>query len=208
MKEILKANLPLRQEIIDRIEELDYTPESLREAIEEHKADWRDENPSLYCGTYGKYNNGDLSGLWVDLSTFDDYDDFINFCKAYHADEYDPELMFQDYENFPKEWYCESCMGQETWNKIAEYIRLTEIHDKEAVDAFVDWGGESLEHFEDCYCGEWEDEEDYARHIVGECYDLDRIMGNLANFFDYAAYGCELFMYDYYMDNGHVFRHW
>jgi len=102
MKEILKANLPLRQEIIDRIEELDYTPESLREAIEEHKADWRDENPSLYCGTYGKYNNGDLSGLWVDLSTFDDYDDFINFCKAYHADEYDPELMFQDYENFPK----------------------------------------------------------------------------------------------------------
>ena len=25
MKEILKANLPLRQEIIDRIEELDYT---------------------------------------------------------------------------------------------------------------------------------------------------------------------------------------
>lgn len=208
MKEILNANLPLRQVIIDRLEELDYTPESLREAITEHEADYRDENPSLYCGTYAKYNGGDLSGLWVDLSTFDSYEDFINFCRAYHADENDPELMFQDYENFPREWYCESCMGQETWDKIAEYIRLSEIHDKEAVDAFVEWGGESLDHFEDCYCGEWEDEEAFARHIVDECYDLDRTMGNLANYFDYAAYGRELFMYDYYMDNGYVFRHW
>lgn len=72
----------------------------------------------------------------------------------------------------------------------------------------IDWGGESLDHFEDCYCGEWEDEEDYARHIVDECYDLDHIMSNLAIYFDYAAYGRELFMYDYYMDNGHVFRHY
>ena len=115
MKEILKANLPLRQEVIDRLEELGYTPESLRKAIEEHEADYREDNPSLYCGTYAKYNDGDLSGMWVDLSTFDSYDDFINFCKAFHADEYDPELMFQDYENFPREWYCESCMGEETW---------------------------------------------------------------------------------------------
>ena len=23
----------------------------------------------------------------------------------------------------PREWYCESCMGEETWDKIAEYIR-------------------------------------------------------------------------------------
>ena len=72
----------------------------------------------------------------------------------------------------------------------------------------MEWGGESLDHFEDCYCGEWEDEEAFARHFVDECYDLDRIMGNLANYFDYAAYGSELFMYDYYMDNGYVFRHW
>ncbi len=91
MKEILNASLPLRQVIIDRLEELDYTPESLREAITEHEADYRDENPSLYCGTYAKYNGGDLSGLWVDLSTFDSYEDFINFCQACHADENDPE---------------------------------------------------------------------------------------------------------------------
>lgn len=126
--------------------------------------------------------------------------------------------MFRDYEIFPRKWYCESCMGQaidsaallckETWDKIAEYIRLSEIHDKEAVDAFVEWGGESLDRFEGCYCGEWEDEEAFDRHIVDECYDLGRTMGNLANYFNYAAYGRELFMYDYYLDNGYVSRHW
>lgn len=114
--------------------------------------------------------------------------------------------MFQDYENFPREWYCESCMGEETWDKIAEYIRLTESHDKEAVDAFVEWGGESLDHFEDCFCGEWKDEEDFAQHIIEDCYDLDSLMGNLAGYFDYAAFARDLFMCDYYMDNGYVFR--
>ena len=33
-------------------------------------------------------------------------------------------------------------------------------------------------------------------------------MGNLSNYFDYAAFARDLFMYDYYMDNGHVFRHY
>ena len=33
-------------------------------------------------------------------------------------------------------------------------------------------------------------------------------MGHLATYFDYAAYGRDRFMCDYYMDNGHVFRHY
>lgn len=33
---------------------------------------------------------------------FNSYDDFIDFCKAIHADEEDPELMAQDYEGFPE----------------------------------------------------------------------------------------------------------
>lgn len=96
MKEILKSNRPLPQSVIDRLAELDFSPESLRDAISEHESDYREENPSVYCGTYGKYNDGDLSGLWVDLTTFADYDEFINFCRAIHADEADPELMFPD----------------------------------------------------------------------------------------------------------------
>ncbi len=208
MKEILKSNRPLPQPVIDRLAELDFTPESLRDAISEHESDYREENPSLYCGTYGKYNDGDLSGLWIDLTTFADYDEFITFCRAIHADEHDPELMFQDYENFPREWYCESCMGEQTWENISEYIRLMENYDKEALDAYMSWTSDSdLAHFEDCYCGKWDSEEDYAENFVAECYDL-RAMGDLARYFDYKAFARELFMYDYYFDDGYVFRPW
>ena len=56
-----------------------------------------DGNPSVYCGTYRKYNNGSLFGLWLDITKFNDYDEFIDVCRQLHADEEDPELMFQDY---------------------------------------------------------------------------------------------------------------
>ena len=38
------------------------------------------------------------------------------------------------------------------------------------------------------YCCEWDSEEDFARHIVEECYDLERSMGDLARYFDYEAF--------------------
>jgi len=50
-------------------------------------------------------------------------------------------------------------------------------------------------------------EEDFARHIISECYNLEREMGDLARYFDYEAFGRELFMYDYSMGaNNNVFR--
>ncbi|MDE6484329.1 MAG: antirestriction protein ArdA [Duncaniella sp.] len=65
-------------------------------------------------------------------------------------------------------------------------------------------------------CGEWDSEEDFTRHIVEECYNLEKMMGNLANYFDYKAFlprkrqsddGHELFMYVYQMGaNNNVFR--
>ena len=124
------------------------------------------------------------------------------------ADEEDPELMFQDYEAFPRKWYDESCFGQCCFEVVREYWDLCEQYSPDAVDAFIDWGCEELEHFEDCYVGEYDSEEDYAREIVDECYDLEKLMGHLANYFDYDAYARDLFMNDYYYDNGYVFRRW
>ena len=31
---------------------------------------------------------------------------------------------------------------------------------------------DSLDNSEEAYCGEWESEEDFARHIMEECYNL------------------------------------
>ena len=57
------------------------------------------------------------------------------------------------------------------------------------------------------YYGEWDSEEDFTRHIVEECYNLEKMMGSLANYFDYEAFADALFDWDYTMGaNGNVFR--
>ena len=57
---------------------------------------------SVYVGTYAKYNNGSLSGAWLDLSEYSDKEEFYEACRELHGDEEDAEFMFQDWENVRK----------------------------------------------------------------------------------------------------------
>lgn len=200
------GELEITPRVVERLDELGFTADELQDAVNEHKSSCDGDEPSVYVGTYAKYNDGSLRGLWIDLSTFDCYDDFITFCQAIHADEEDPELMAQDYENFPREWYNEGFMSENDFDNIMEFVELSDKHSRAAVEDYMEFN-DSLSDFEEAYCGEWNSEEDFARHFVNECYDIERMMGNLANYFYYEAYGRELFMYDYNMGaNGHVFR--
>ena len=199
------GELNITPRVEERLAELGYTPEELQEAVSEHKSGC-DGEPSVYVGTYGKYNEGSLCGLWIDLSSFSDYDEFIDFCNAIHADEEDPELMAQDYEAFPRQGYNEGFMSEEDFDHIQEYTELCDKYDVDAVDDYMEFADE-LDNFEEAYCGEWDSEEDFARHIVEECYDLEKLMGDLSRYFDYEAFGRDLFMWDYNMGaNNHVFR--
>lgn len=174
------------------------------EEIASHKYDYQSGNPAVYCGTYGKYACGSIEGMWIDLTTFFDYDDFIEFCCDLHADEDDPELMFQDYENFPRELYSESCFGEDVFDTIIEYAN---IDDRDAVDAFLGcYSINDLHKFDEYFVGKFDSEVDFAYHIVDECYDLERHMGSLSFYFDYDKFARDLFMCDYYFDNGYVFR--
>ena len=201
------GSLSLTNEVINRLSDLGYTPETLKEEIKNHEQTNGSESPALYCGTYGKYNSGNLRGMWVDLSTFDSYDDFLNFCKAIHADEEDPELMYQDYENMPGSLYHES-MGEEGFEKIMEYCELCDDYSVSAVDDFLEWSSsDDLGRMHDAYVGVYDSEEDFAEEIVSDCYDLDNMMGSLACYFDYEKFARDLFMCDYYFgSHGTVFR--
>lgn len=204
IKDLKGATLP--QNIKERLEELGFTPEELAEAVSDHESDFRDENPAVYCGTYGKYNGGSLDGMWIDLTTFSDYDDFIDFCNAIHADEEDPELMFQDYECFPRSLYSESCFSRDDFESIIDYHVLCEKHGSEAVDAFLEFNdADRLGDFEDAYSGKWDSEEDFAENLVLDCYG-DQVSEFARKYFDYEAFARELFMYDYNCYDGHVFR--
>ena len=201
------GELKLTDEVINRLADLGYTPESLKEELKKHEQTNGSDSPALYCGTYGKYNSGNLRGMWVNVSTFDDYEDFVNFCLAIHADEEDPELMYQDFENMPDSLYHES-MGEEGFNKIAEYCELCDEYSVEAVDDFLEWDStEDLDNMHDAYVGVYDSREDFAREIVNDCYDLENMMGNLAYYFDYEAFASDLFLSDYHFgSHGTVLR--
>ena len=64
-------------------------------SVEDYMNDCEDGHPAVYVGTYAKYNDGSLFGMWVDLVKCGDYDTFMEVCHNLHADEEDPELMYQ-----------------------------------------------------------------------------------------------------------------
>lgn len=188
-----------------RLADLGFTPEEFVDAYNEHEHDYHDESPSVYCGTWGKYNGGDLTGQWIDLTTFSDYDDFLGYCLALHADEYDPELMFQDYEYFPEEWYDE-WISEAAFNNIIAYTEMCDKHGRDAVDAYISITGNSdCSGFEEAYQGEWDSEEAFAEQFADDCGYLSQIPDSLRYYFDFAAFARDLFMDGYSFESGYVF---
>ena len=175
-------------------------------SVEDYMNDYEEGNPAVYVGTYAKYNDGNLFGMWVDLTKCGDYDTFMEVCHSLHADEEDPELMYQDYECFPSDWYSESGIDEDTFDKIMEFAELKD-DDRDAYEAFTDsFNEEGMDSFKERYMGKWNSEKAFAEHIVDECYNLDDMMGNLASYFDYESYARDLFIEDYYYTDGYVFR--
>jgi antirestriction protein len=55
----------------------------------------------------------------------------------------------------------------------------------------------------DSTLGQYDDEEDFAYEIIEECYDLPEFA---KTYFDYEKFARDLFMCDYWFDDGFVFR--
>ena len=89
---------------------------------------------SVYVGTYGKYNNGSLSGAWLDLSDYSDKKEFYEACRKLHKDEEDAEYMFQDWENVPEGLIVETCSYV---NFLAMRYAVQDMDDTEQEAIFV-----------------------------------------------------------------------
>ena len=186
---------------------MNYREPLTKNEIREHAAHYENSNPAVYCGTYAKYNNGSLYGIWIDLSTFENYHDFIEFCNRLHANEIEPELMFQDYEHYPEQWYCEGCMGESTFDKIKEYAALSEER-REAYEAYLSyWDEGSMEDFEERYEGKYDSPEDFAEYLCEECGYFKNLPQWLQCCIDYSAVWRNLDTGgDYTEVDGHIFR--
>lgn len=90
---------------------------------------------AVYCGTYKKYNEGSLDGGWLHLGRYQNGAAFLEACKKLHADESDPEFMYQDSEYLPDEFYSESCIYPEVFEVIQAIKQMNP--DKQA--AFADF---------------------------------------------------------------------
>lgn len=164
--------------------------------------------PRLYVGTYGKYNAGSIAGAWLDLEDYADREDFLTACRALHADESDPELMFQDVEGIPSPWYCESSAPPaELW----EWLALS-TDEREAFALWADYYGDgpTVDQFRDRYAGSADSEADFAEIMANQWGDIT------ADFptwlcIDWQRTWASWFFYDYYSarsTNGtfHFFR--
>lgn len=164
--------------------------------------------PSVYCGTYAKYNNGSIKGAWIKLSDFDDVADFWAVCKELHKDESDPEYMFQDFEGFPKSEYSESGMD---FDSLIEYAQLDD-EEREVVDAYIGATGYPMKDIE---IGEVQDKlifqqdsTDWSNLATQYGYymadETGEIPTHLANYIDYEAYG-QSWLDNYMEHDGYVF---
>ena len=167
-------------------------------------------NPAVYVGTYGKYASGSLRGVWLDLTTFADYDEFLAVCAYIHRDEADPEFMAQDFEGFPREWNTEGFMSEREFDLIREFAELDD-DEREAFEVYVAAFGSSrddstiFDNFREAYCGKWSNEEEYAEQLAEDCCMLEGAPEFLKSYFDYKAFARDLFIDDYYFDSGFVF---
>lgn len=139
----------------------------------------------LYVGTYGKYNSGSIKGAWLDLEDYSNKDAFLSACRELHKDEADPELMFQDYEGFPKSYYCESNIPDALW----DWLELDE-DDRELLAVYQDSVNQDadIDEARENFCGKFNSEEDWAANYLEDTGGLEGVPEHLRNYIDFEAY--------------------
>ena len=181
-------------------------------------------NPKIYVGTYGMYNSGSLFGKWFDLTDYADAEEFYKDCYEYHRNEVlssgdRPELMFQDWENTPDFLISECSLHED----IFRYFETVSEMDNERAEAFqlycsdiVSWPvngndlEETLEGFNEAYQGYYggamkDPKTEFTYQYVEDTGMLAGASELLERYFDYEAFGRDLFLEGYSQYDGHVF---
>jgi len=144
----------------------------------------------VYVGTYAKYNNGDLTGQWLDLADYPDRESFLLACRELHSDEADPELMFQDFSGFPRAFYGESEIKADLWDWLA-------LHDddRELLERYQDATGNdsaTIEDARDAHSGTYDSGADAAQQMAEDCGDIPKDLPSWIVIDWEASWNCNL----------------
>lgn len=157
-----------------------------------------DGNPKVYVGSYEKYNNGWIDGEWVDLTDFSNIDEFFEYCAEIHADEEQPEFMFQDWENIPDGYIDEGYIDERLWDWISDMNDIDWDFDlNDDLEEYRNYSGNhdaSYRDMQDAFIGEFDSEYDFGEYIAEE-YNLS--VEELRPYIDYDGVAQE------YLSNGY-----
>ena len=170
------------------------------------------DTPRIWVGTYGKYNAGRLDGDWFDLDDYSGKSEFYEAIAERHSDEHDPEFMFNDYENIPRDLVGESWVSDDVWTWIG-----LDDDDRKLLAAFDAVVGESFDSLEDTlnaarerFAGRADSYRDFIYSWVEDHGLLSEAPDSLVRYFDYDAYGRDLaidtFSEDYHNGDVWVFH--
>lgn len=143
--------------------------------------------PRIYVGTYAKYNAGSIAGAWLDLEDYSDREAFLEACGELHKDEPDPELMFQDFEEFPRAFYSESSAPPAA---LWDWLELDD-DDRELLAVYQNNVGDSdadIDRARESFMGKADSKADWAAQWLEDTDGLAGVPEHLRNYIDYEAY--------------------
>lgn len=141
--------------------------------------------PKVYVTTYSKYNNGYISGAWLNVEDYTDKDNFLEACEGLHGNETDPEFMFQDWEVIPDKYISESTISPDLWS---EWLPMDEF-DRILCELY--WGNidatADLEDATIAFADRVSREIDFVYNYVDDTDMLRGLNEQVARYFDYEA---------------------
>lgn len=155
-------------------------------------------------------------GKWVDLEYVTSMDDVMEelaeagfIPRNEDGDpEYGGDVLIADCEGLARAFYHSrsDTMDLDDFIEARDYCDRDHV-DEDAVIAYIshfsNWDQSS---FEDAFSGAYDSEVAYAEQLVDDCGYLQEMPEHLRNYFDYEAFARDLFITDYTMVDGFVFR--
>jgi antirestriction protein len=138
-----------------------------------------DDTPKIYVADLEAYNNGRLSGVWLDLTNYSDADELMDAINDFLKTTGGEEYAVHDYENLPSSMYSEY-MGVRDFEEIYEMLDLAKENDL-PLDVVMEIVSQFDRSAVEEYTGTYDSEQDFAEQLVDD-------LGGIQNFNDFEYY--------------------
>jgi len=117
------------------------------------------------------------------------------------------ELLEEVYDKEDAEAFIKVYGEKNFYHYYEEYVQLIDDYSEEAVAAYLENQDITcLSEFSEAYMGEWDSGAEFAQNIAEDCCEIPRNMSSWIEI-DWQA-SWENLTYDYYMEDGHIFRNY